>query len=98
MGNFIKNYILDGHKAVPCNDIISWAEAFESQDRVVAKTTKGLVEVSTVFLGIDHSFGGKPLLFETMIFGGKRNGEIHKYSTWEEAEKSHEEICKTLKV
>lgn len=28
------------------------------------------IRVSTVFLGLDHSFGGsRPLLFETMIFG-----------------------------
>ncbi len=42
-------YILVGHKAVPCKDLIPWVKRFESQDRVVAKTIKGNIEVSTVF-------------------------------------------------
>lgn len=31
-------------------------------------------EVSTVFLGLDHSWtpGGPPLVFETMVFGGQQ--------------------------
>lgn len=36
----------------------------------VERTTVGEWEISTVFLGIDHGFGvGKPVLWETMIFG-----------------------------
>jgi hypothetical protein len=55
------------------------------------------VEVSTVFLGIDHSFGfHKPLWFETMIFGGKRDGEQYRYETWEEAEANHWKLVKKL--
>lgn len=46
--------------------------------------------VSTVFLGIDHNFGdGAPLLFETMIFGGKHNEYQRRYATWTEAEAGH---------
>lgn len=38
--------------------------------RVVARTQVGQLFVSTVWLGIDHSWGGgPPLIFETMIFG-----------------------------
>ena len=86
-------YILDGHKPVECDDVIEWAKWFESNNRTVAKTKISKdVDVSTVFLGLDHNFlceDGKPLLFETMIFGGKLDQELWRYSTWEEAEAGH---------
>ena len=85
-------YILDGHKVVPCCDLMEWAEWFEAADRHVDRTMVGDIKVSTVFLGLDHSFGGgEPQLFETMIFGGKLDGEMWRYSTWEQAEKGHQE-------
>lgn len=47
--------------------------------------------VSTVWLGIDHSFGHGPLLiFETMVFGGPLDQEMDRYSTEEEARVGHE--------
>lgn len=52
------------------------------------KTWNG--EVSTVFLGLDHSWNGPPpLLFETMVFGGTHNQDCERYATWDEAEKGH---------
>jgi hypothetical protein len=66
----------------------------ESQNRHVAKTKGPGCKISTVFLGLDHSFGeGKPLLFETMVFGGKFDQETNRYSTWDEAEAGHIEMC-----
>jgi hypothetical protein len=57
----------------------------------VALTTIGQVDISTVFLGLDHNFfGGKPLLFETMVFGGDNNEYQNRCSTWEEAESMHQ--------
>lgn len=44
------HYILEGKKAVPC-DLMTWARAFEKSDRSIAKSEKGGVKVSTVFLG-----------------------------------------------
>lgn len=87
-----KFYILDGKIPVPCDDIIKWGHMFESADRVVAKSDVGNgVRVSTVFLGLDHSYGeGPPLLFETMIFGGVHAGYEERCSTWDEAEKQHQ--------
>ena len=57
-------YILVGKKAVPCDDLMTWAKAFEDQEaRKVARTEIGDgVYVSTVFLGLDHSFGQGPPL------------------------------------
>jgi len=53
--------------------------------------------VSTVFLGIDHNWGGgPPLIFETMIFNQGPESERpwheeyqERYSTWEQAEAGH---------
>jgi len=93
-----KYYILEGHTAVLATDLITWAKWFETGDRTVAKTKIGDSDVSTVFLGLDHNYGdGRPLLFETMIFGGKSNGFQERYSTWEEAEKGHIEVVNKLK-
>ncbi len=51
--------------------------------------------VSTIFLGLNHNWGpGSPLIFETMVFGGKHDQEMDRYSTWEEAEEGHKKMCK----
>lgn len=88
------NYILNGKETVKKSDILEWAKWFEKENRTVEKTKIGDSEISTVFLGIDHSFGGGiPLLFETMVFGGAMDGEQDRYSTWTEAEIGHKNMC-----
>lgn len=85
-------YILnDKHEPVVEGDLMKWAKWFESADRKVAKTTISPdVEISTVFLGLDHSFKDNSLaLFETMVFGGILDGKMERYSTWQEAEEGH---------
>ena len=84
-------YILEGKKPKLIKDVLEWARWFENADRSVAKTDlPDDVRVSTVFLGLDHSFGGgTPILFETMIFGGEHNDYQKRYATWEEAEAGH---------
>jgi hypothetical protein len=88
-----KYWILKDKKIVKVDDVLTWGRWFEtSKDRIVAKEYVGPYHVSTVFLGIDHSFGGKkPLLFETMIFGGEfdENEYQERYSTYRQAEKGH---------
>jgi hypothetical protein len=84
-----EHYILDGHKVMPC-DLMTWARWFEKNDRRVAEDQIGDVWVSTVFLGLDHSFAdSKPVLFETMIFGGEHDLYLTRCETWEEAEAMH---------
>lgn len=58
----------------------------------IAKDTVENVLVSTVFLALDHSWkeGGPPILFETMIFGGKYDQYQDRYSTWDKAIQGHE--------
>lgn len=93
----MSNYILEGHTPVPCDDILKWAKWFEGGIAVrrVARTDINVSTViSTVFLGIDHSFGdGEPQLFETMVCRGgvydSQDGDMERYATWDEAEKGH---------
>lgn len=56
------------------------------------------VLISTVWLGLDHSFGdGPPLIFETMIFGGTLNDYCERYATEEEAEEGHQRAVEQVK-
>lgn len=66
-------------------------------EAVVAKTdVTDQVHVSTVWLGMDHNWGGVgPLvIFETLIFGGPLDQEMWRYSTEEQARAGHEEAVK----
>ncbi len=77
-------------------DIIECARLFEQMERRVAITNvMGMVLVSTVFLGLDHSFrGGRAILFETMAFrDGEAGYEQERCSTWAEAEAQHARMC-----
>lgn len=61
----------------------------------IALTTFGeppQVSVSTVWIGIDYSFGesAAPLIFETMVFGGPLDGECVRTATVEEANRAHD--------
>lgn len=105
-------YILKGKKAVPCNDLLEWGNwlvdnighlktfKWKGFCRIVKQTKLNQdILVSTVFLGLDHNFTGQgpPLLFETMVFGGALVQHCERYSTWEEAEKGHEDIVEKIK-
>ena len=80
-------------------DSIRWARWFEraNKDRILARTeiAEG-VRVSTVFLGLDHNFGGDgpPILWETMIFGGPLDGYQERYATSDDAQLGHLEAVK----
>lgn len=78
--------------------IWEWAEKFEDTEaRVVGYDEVGEAHVSTVWLGLDHAFfGGPPLIFETMIFGGEHDMEQWRYSTEEEALAGHQHALSLL--
>jgi hypothetical protein len=65
------SYVLRGKTPVPCTSLEELV-LFEKEDghRVALTRLGDKVQVSTVFLGIDHNyFGiGPPILFETMVF------------------------------
>ena len=82
-------YDMEGN---PIEGVLTWAQMFESDDRQIGRDEPARdILVSTVWLGIDHSFGfsGPPLIFETMIFGGREDQYQVRYSTREEALAGH---------
>src|SRR5262245_15360899 len=71
-----------------------WAEQ-RQQNRHVGSDEVDGVWVSTVYLGMDHGFfygqaGYKPIIYETMVFGGEHDQYQERYSTYEQARKGHE--------
>lgn len=65
----------------------------------VARSEDDGVQVSTVFLGMNHAFGdGDPVLFETMIFGGPRDQECWRWHSDAEARAGHELVVASLRV
>ena len=86
-------YILDNNnKPIPASitEAADWLE--ESSDRRTVKRDEiGDILVSTVFLGLDHSWtpGGKPVLWETMIFGGEHNQYQERYTSYKDALEGH---------
>lgn len=95
-------YILDkdGNPIVE-RDVYLWADWFENQElRKVALEKIGDSDVSTVFLGLDHNYNGKgpPILWETMVFGGKLDQEQDRCSgSKEQAEAMHARMVKRVK-
>jgi hypothetical protein len=95
------HYILDDHNVAVPVDFMTWARWYEanSHRRVVAKATlAGGVVVSTVFLGLDHSWGPGPRhIFETMVFGGEHDGDTERYATWAQAEAGHAVMVRRIR-
>jgi hypothetical protein len=66
--------------------------------RLVRQTMIEEVQVSTVWLGLDHGWGeGMPVIFETMIFGAG-DGEQYRYATEDEAIAHHEQLVAQLRA
>jgi len=92
-------YVLEGKTPVRVDfyEFIKWTdEQHEARPshKHVDSTTKDGVRVSTIFMGLDHSWGGGvPVLFETMIFGGEHDGYQERCSTWAQAEAMHKAAC-----
>ncbi len=68
--------------------------------KVVSRTDlPGDVQISTVFLGLDHGWGrGEPVLFETMIFGGQHDQHMWRYTSREAAVLGHLEVLDALRA
>lgn len=101
-----KQYILDSEGNPIAEDaLLGWAKWFETAERHVGLDTINGVKISTVFLGIDHSFGrGKPVLWETMTFT-KRKGSYNflnqnlcgRYTNVQDAKEWHQLVCESVK-
>ena len=99
-------YVLEGHevKATPFTE--SDPEYFMGMCVTIAENwfgheAIGEIHVSTIFLGIDHAhgFNARPLLFETMIFGGGEDIDLYQVRccTWDEAMEEHAKAIEIVK-
>ncbi|MCE7567554.1 hypothetical protein LZS85_15630 [Aliivibrio fischeri] len=70
--------------------IMEYARFVSSDERLVKQTTVNDILISTVFLGIANGLsGGKPLLWETMIFRGGRGCELVRATSKKKALRNH---------
>lgn len=89
-------YTLEGHDVKPC-DLMTWARWLESANRKIGYTKTENGNVSTVCLGLNHQFDdGPPLLFETLVFGGTEDGDMERYSTYDQAVCGHKKMVEKI--
>jgi hypothetical protein len=102
---FPHQYILDANgQPAPEPDPIRWALWFNDSDRRIARDNLGARGmVSTVFLALDHGFffepDHRPVLWESMVFGGPLDQEQWRYTSRAEALEGHARLvalCKAL--
>lgn len=101
-------YKRDGTKYPKGNKgLFQWGRDLEDfNKKVVKQETINGYWISTVWLGMDHSFlpDEKILIFETMVFDRRDNKksfdelDMDRYSTEEEALKGHKRIVKKYKL
>lgn len=99
-------YILVGRTPIAV-DMRTWAVALEKRHlaandpwRVGQDQINNHCNVSTIFLGMDHRFGGDgdPVLFETLVFGGPLAGDMERYTTYADAERGHAEMVTRARI
>ncbi len=96
--------------------VLVWAQMRELDDRALVRVARDDLPdgswLSTVWLGLDQSFGvGRPLIFETMRFPGNDFTEMEfpdpydgemttqvRYATEEEALAAHHEIVRRIRI
>ncbi len=87
-------YILDeNNKPVKSTSVIEAAEWLDKnpERKAVKQDHIGDIFISTVFLGLDHSWkGNTPILWETMIFGGDHDQYQERYTSYEDALEGHQ--------
>ena len=94
-------YKLDAEKKVVPASLYEFGKLIENPTaRIVGRDKFGPYVVSTVFLCIDHGFGGRSKFFETMIWSDKSSRTPGKffdyqtrYETYSEALEGHETFC-----
>lgn len=107
---WIGQYILDENgDPQPEPDSLKWAAWFEQSGKSEGKDNRflahdhiGSVLVSTVFLGLDHSFmgsggGNPPVLWETMVFQGEHDQYQKRYRSRADALAGHDEAVEMVK-
>ena len=83
--------ILKNKQVVPVSGLErAWQD---SDERRVARTEKGNILVSTVFLNLNHGLEDEPLWFETMAFEDGDEIDCERYETYEQAVEGHQAMC-----
>lgn len=85
---------------------LRWVELIEARQIRVAASRVGRITLSTVWLGLDHSFGdgGPPVIFETMTFPARERDRAkdwqicERYATREAALTGHRRWLTRLKA
>ena len=95
-------YKLDGTIPIKCSSFEEYHEWEQNNSRNIKNTIINIgnhdIVVSTIFLGLDYQLvhGGIPILFETCIFGGDRDGEMTRYCIYGDAVYGHVRIVKSF--
>jgi hypothetical protein len=82
-------------------NISRWSDWLATNARTVRIETIGDSTVSTIYLGLDHNFlqGGPPILWETMVFGGKlAHKQTRCAGSREQAEAMHAAMIEKVKA
>lgn len=93
-------YILDENNKPVASTIAGYHEWPGYYNSNVGKTKINKEElVSTVFLGLDHSYGDskEPTLWETMIFGGEHDQYQRRYTSYDDAVIGHEMVVNMVR-
>lgn len=88
-------YILDENNKPIRSTIVDYGKWLQEnpEKKVVKQEDIDDIRISTVFLGLDHAWpkdNVKPLLWETMIFGGEHDQYMDRYTSYEDALKGHQ--------
>jgi len=82
-------------KAIDVHDYLKWSDG--GIIKTVAKDHIDTVFVSTVFLGLNHSWNSEiPVLWETMIFGGEHDQYQERYTSHKDALEGHEKALNLI--
>jgi len=78
-------------------ELEEYTKLFADRSYQIVKQTRlsDGTHISTVWLGIDHSFGGEvPVIFETLVTRKSNDEEeMYRYTSEEEARSHHEYLC-----
>lgn len=101
-------YILVNGEPVQEPDLLTWGRWLEENHEAkrVGTTDVDGVRVSTVFLGMDHNLcfdsddleNYRPVLWESMVFGGALDEEQWRYDSLEKAKRGHECLVRLAKL
>lgn len=88
---------LVGREVVPTNRFESQTPKERCVARLEIQSPSGTVIISTIFLSINHGWNDDEFWFETMVFGGPRDGDMDRYRTYDSAEYGHEKMVKKVR-